>query len=647
MPERFISTIKQLFCSRAPALFVLGLACLLLLYDGSLQRFLSPDPPWADTYCTSFAAQSIPGDARIQRMTGFRAGSNGLDLLPATRGEVVLSFAKKRHQGVLLRVWLYGDGGERRPNSITLACDHSAHSATVAAPGNYINAVFDLSPQVVGCSDVTITLAAENKTALTVKALDRVEVVIAQAGAARPQLPGFASVAGLVLAACGALLLAQHRRATPAKLLNRAGWIGLLVLAAYVRWQELASMAGTALYPDAHGYMHYAQQMNLCSASGFYSASFGAREPLFILLVKVFFELLGASATHLRLVSFFFSVVVVGLTYLIGRRWIRPAAGLCAGVVVALHPLLIDMSARGLREEWYTTLVLLFIYWVFLKGDARPGIRLLMTGLLAGAILLTRLEAAGMLFSLLLAAVCCDRKRWRVRAAAGALAMGALLAAPHLISTYKTYGDPLYALKRHAAFYRNLEFMGKPGFPSREQISRHGMYTGPEITPLEYFLKLHTPGELIIGSLSGFAKIHLDMTLGFAQGSGALQEVKHAAADLIKGVNLKGLGDVLALTTAIVLKSWPRYAAAALVTTSFLAGLVLLACSPYRLLYLFLVCFQLQTAFLASRGLDCRLTVHSYPLIALCCGYAVCWACGIMKRIVQGRYLARSLSRAV
>jgi len=230
-----------------------------------------------------------------------------------------------------------------------------------------------------------------------------------------------------------------------------------------------------------------------------------------------------------------------------------------------------------------------------------------------------------------------------MRTAAGALAIGILLAAPHLLSTYQNYGDPLYALKRHAAFYRNLEFMDMPGFPSREQISKHGMYTGPEITPFEYFLKLHTPRELVSGSITGFARIHFSMTLGFAQGAGNLQEVKHAAAGLRTDLSLGKLGDVFALGISTVRKDWLRYAAAVLVTILFLAGLGLVAFSRYRLLYLFMVCFQLQTAFLASRGLDHRLTVHSYPLIALFCGYAVCWAFAKLRRKVQTGFWSRAV----
>jgi hypothetical protein len=59
------------------------------------------------------------------------------------------------------------------------------------------------------------------------------------------------------------------------------------------------------------------------------------------------------------------------------------------------------------------------------------------------------------------------------------------------------------------------------------------------------------------------------------------------------------------------------------VLLSFFAGLVLLGLKGEGMLFFYLILFQIHTSFLASLGLDQRLTVHSYPLIALCCGYFI------------------------
>ena len=57
---------------------------------------------------------------------------------------------------------------------------------------------------------------------------------------------------------------------------------------------------------------------------------------------------------------------------------------------------------------------------------------------------------------------------------------------------------------------------------------------------------------------------------------------------------------------------------------TFIVGLMLIGILRHWMLYVYLIAFQAHTSFLASLGLDERLTVHSYPLIALCCGFCVC-----------------------
>ncbi len=69
----------------------------------------------------------------------------------------------------------------------------------------------------------------------------------------------------------------------------------------------------------------------------------------------------------------------------------------------------------------------------------------------------------------------------------------------------------------------------KPGFPSKEEIMVKGMYYGPKITPLDYYCKSHTPGQLVYGSLIGFATIHLQMPLAFISGRGNAETVIHSS----------------------------------------------------------------------------------------------------------------------
>jgi hypothetical protein len=70
-------------------------------------------------------------------------------------------------------------------------------------------------------------------------------------------------------------------------------------------------------------------------------------------------------------------------------------------------------------------------------------------------------------------------------------------------------------------------------------------------------------------------------------------------------------------------KNFVNYFMLCFVALSFLAGVLLLLRDRCWMMFVCLVAFQLQTAFVGYLDIDKRLTVPAYPLIALCCGYAI------------------------
>jgi hypothetical protein len=56
---------------------------------------------------------------------------------------------------------------------------------------------------------------------------------------------------------------------------------------------------------------------------------------------------------------------------------------------------------------------------------------------------------------------------------------------------------------------------------------------------------------------------------------------------------------------------------------SLLAGAVLCIWNRQWIVFAYVIVFQIQTSFIASLGIEDRLAVHVYPVIALCCAYAV------------------------
>ena len=408
-----------------------------------------------------------------------------------------MSFNKKQGNGCLLRTWFYGDGGKQQPNRIGVSTDNGQTFQTVAINGNFIGSVFDLTPWVKQSNHFLLQFEAENTAPFTPVVIDQIEIVIVTGESVRPVLPDLPKALGLLLLMGILFYCVLQKNISKTQLIAPVFLCFIIALAAYLRWNELLRVSGTILDDDAVGYLQYAKKMALISSTGFYSAQFGLREPFFIFVVKVFFFLFGDSDTHLRFVSFTFSLAVIILTYKMGSRWFNELVGLSAALILAIHPYLIELSARGLRGELYTVLLLLFLYFGYIKTDLTSTQKTVLTGFVMGLLFLTRSESFSILPCMVFCYIFTRKSRWGLRMAVAAIVIGTLLCLPHFYNTYKKYGDPFYAANRHARFYANREFAGKPGFPTQVEIAKEGMYIGPKITPFEYLFKLHTPKQII------------------------------------------------------------------------------------------------------------------------------------------------------
>jgi len=576
-------------------------------------------------YQHSFHGIPISYASNIIEQKGFITENQGLQLAPGSSGKIVFAFDKEPQQGSLLRVWFYGDDGVKRPNGIKLSVDGGKTFNKVAGSGNYIGTVFDLSSYLKGSSNFQLLFEAENYAPFSPVVFDQIEVVLSKEERARPQLPNLPKILGVLLLLCMICTLAFGKDTSKAEKITLVFLVLIIMLGAYLRWNELVRISGTILDGDAKGYLHYADKMNLFNDNGFYSAQFDKREPLYIFIVKMSFLFFGVSETHLRFVSFVFSLVMIYLIYRIGKEWFNNIVGLTAAFILSVHPYLIGLSARGLRDEWFTTLILLFIYYGCIKTNMTSRWRMLITGFLTGCVLLTRFESFLILFIILSLYPFLAREKWNFRMVFVTLILGVSLLVPNLYSFYKKHGNPFYTVNQYARFYANREFMGKPGFPTKEEIIEKGMYTGPNITPLEYYFKLHTPWQCVKYSMIGFVKIYLNMPFHFALGKGNLREVSYRIKELRENFGSEQVIKTCKFFISILRKDFWDYFMTFTVLISFLAGLVLIAFSRCWMLYLYMLSFQLQTSFLAYLGIDPRLSVHSYPLIALCCGYSIYW----------------------
>jgi 4-amino-4-deoxy-L-arabinose transferase-like glycosyltransferase len=603
-------------------LFLLFVLIVLAACRSEIRLLWAPDPPVAWTYHCSFDADRLLNDARIIGREGFMPDRQGLQLLPAAAGRLVLAFEKEPHQGCLLRVWFYGDRGGDRPNAITIIPEGGI-PVRLAENENHVGAVFDISDRLRGVGRFRISFEAENRAPFPARVLDAVEVVAGLREQVKPSLPDLPKLLGLLFAAYVIIVLLFSQTMRNNQKLCRVLILLILLLAVYLRWNEVLRVSGTMLDEDARGYYGYAQKIQPAGDHGFYSAHFEKREPLFIFLVKLFFAMFGASPTHLRFVSFAFSLVAIYLTYRIGREWFHEAAGLTAAFILSVHPYLIQLSARGLREEWFTALLLLFLYIGCVRSSIRRWASAVVSGIIAGCIVLTRSESFPMIAIILLLYPLLTGRKWNYAMAALALVLSLSLWIPHQYSIYKKYGDFFYTANQYARFYANREFAGTPGFPTKQEIGEKGMYYGPKITPLAYYWNLHSPRQLLSGSLAGFIKINLRMPFSFISGRGNAETVIYAVRRVMQNHGMKEVLNVIRLAGRLVRDNLLANVMGLVILLSFLAGLVLMGRHHHWKIFFYLIIFQLHTSFLASLGLDQRLTIHSYPLIALCCGYCV------------------------
>ncbi|MCC6739758.1 MAG: hypothetical protein IT452_11995, partial [Planctomycetia bacterium] len=84
-----------------------------------------------------------------------------------------------------------------------------------------------------------------------------------------------------------------------------------------------------------------------------------------------------------------------------------------------------------------------------------------------------------------------------------------LLASPYLVFNAAKTGKPLAPMQAHAQFWRNHEFAGQPGFPTRAEVVQNS-YCGPPETPFHYVFGLHSlpevAGRYVSGLWAGYTR---------------------------------------------------------------------------------------------------------------------------------------------
>jgi len=504
------------FGGRRPLLAAVLLLAFLVVFHREVRFLFEKDPKLIAEVTENFNHGVVRRPEAVENH-GFVAGPKGWELLPKAKGSLLYRAPSPLGpgQGAFLSLFFYRPSPEVQ-NALKLSLDGGKTFSPIARNVHLLGTRIDLTPYLSSGGAFQLLFEAENDSPSPVLVLDKMDLRIFEGRPTLPPSPLRMTLAFLAFGFSFVLLTPHWKRALPLLLILSLGF--------FLRILNLERVIYSTLDPDAQGYRVYAERITLFGENGFYSANFSIREPFFLLVAKAFFQLFGPSDTHLRFVSLFLSLVAILLTYRLASGLFGHGLGLLSALGMALNLPLIVESGRGLRLELEMVLLLLFCHVGFVKREMVPLPRFLLLGLIGGLIVLTRSSYLPGLFLLLIVAAFTHEGPLKRSALLGSLAvlLMILLFVPHQYMIYKRHGDLFWDANLHTRWYANLEFGGKPGFPSREELEKDA-YAGPKLAYAEYLFKLHTPAEAIIGTLRGSLKIIAGMDLvGYRKPAAAL-----------------------------------------------------------------------------------------------------------------------------
>jgi len=444
-------------------------------------------------------------------------GRHGLTLKPGAEGYVRMRLDNVGGTEVLVRMWAY-DYGACRVRWWN-AGEDPASARVLSQSGSIVGRGFRLH----GRSDVSaiiLEVSGKNCTSSRQVLFDRISV---SSSVCRP-VNGWITgcwIWGAVCVVCWWAGAKKQWWAPPGGIVLWTTGLAVVLIGVTLRLNLLSFLNGVPLDPDVRAYQKYAAHLRWLSAdNGFYSASFGEREPLWIAVLQLWQLWVGNGDLAVRLLTILLSSAVIALTGVFLWHWLRDGFWVVAGMLmVSLNPSLIEESCRALRSEMMTIGFITFLM-VSLPIENRrfhPVIAGTMVALWA----LLRGPALGIAFGLwgVLWLMTVISRRYNVRPwiPKGYNLLNVLLAVfislslfvPHLYGFHKRYGDWKWPSYGYARWNANMEFqdrLGTPGFPTREEFEKNP-YAGPRISYSQYIFGMHTPGQIVRYQLMGWIEL--------------------------------------------------------------------------------------------------------------------------------------------
>jgi hypothetical protein len=230
----------------------------------------------------------------------------------------------------------------------------------------------------------------------------------------------------------------------------------------------------------------------------------GWREPLFPFLTRLLMAASIPGGTAIKIVSALSSLLACASILVITERRAGSWAAVIAGLVLMIHDRFTVYGISGDRVTLAAALLLIHAQLLFHSPPSKSR-----TGALAltGALLpLLRIETLAVVIgAAIMRAVVHRREERELRTLAVATAVSLVLVAPYPIAEFLRTGVPMPGSAIHARFWANCEFTGGAGFPADRADFQKDPYRGAPISPMTYIFGMHSPREVAVRYLRGYA----------------------------------------------------------------------------------------------------------------------------------------------
>jgi len=243
----------------------------------------------------------------------------------------------------------------------------------------------------------------------------------------------------------------------------------------------------------------------------------GNKESGVVLILLSFWKIFGyGSEMGIRLSSLFFHLVTIIFIFFFGKKIKSFTTGLVAALFISLHPYLISLSGRGMRDPAFTFIITVFIYLLFTTNLKllRNKVMVFLTGMFS---IYLRLHSLLQFISIVPIFILFQviKKGFplkhysqylnSLKKSLFVILSLSLIALPLIFHNLKIYDTWSHSEQIYLRWNANVEFAGKPGFPSKESVTMNP-FQGPEISSYTYFFELHTIPDLVISSFKGVIK---------------------------------------------------------------------------------------------------------------------------------------------